>query len=109
MSNLPSWISVEEHMPEDGQHLIVHKEYQYPDRAAFAVIPAIYISDVGSTIAEDKDFRYMFSIKEIENTNTNSGFFSYDDYDGTYYMSIIYDVEYWMPTYGVCDTATNDQ
>lgn len=108
MSNLPSWISVEEHMPEDGQHLIVHKEYQYPERAAFAVIPAIYISDVKLTIAEDDDFRYMFSIKEIEN-NINSGFFSYDDYDGTYYMHIINNVKYWMPTYGLCDTTMNDQ
>lgn len=105
MSNLPSWISVEEHMPEDGQYLIVHKEY--PERAAFAVIPAIYISDVKSTIAEDEDFRYMFSIKEIE--NTNSGFFSYDDYDGTYYMHIIDNVKYWMPRYGPCDTTTSDQ
>ena len=107
MSNLPSWIFVEEHMPEDGQHLIVYKEYQYPDKAAFSVIPAIYISDVRSTIAEDKDFRYTFSIKEIE--NTNSGFFSYDDYDGTYYMYIIDNVKYWMPTYGSCDTTTSDQ
>lgn len=111
MSNLPEWISVDERLPEHGEYAVVYKNARHeirPGSIVFYVIPAVYYSDVRSVIAADEFFEeYMFNSKDIE--NTNSGFFSYCNEEGTCYMDIIDDVKYWMPTYGVCDTTTIDR
>lgn len=111
MSNLPSWISVEEHLPNHGDRCAVYEEFTLQDghrsKSVFEVTKAIYFSDVEQAVSEEC---YMFCATELE--GVTSGFFYITDSDGEAIYDNAYllvNVKYWMPAEGLCDTTTSDQ
>ena len=106
MSNLPSWISVEEKHPRHGDQCAVYKEYESNHLGRyFEVTEALYFSDVNKAVSEED---YRFNTRELE--GVSSGFFIIsDDGEGCFYADLIKDVKYWMPAYGLCDTTTSGQ
>lgn len=98
MSNLPKWISVEEHLPDNEQYVAVYSEdlHWKTNEPYFRIERAKYISDIKATIAEDECGWLWFDDDEIK--GIDSGFFVEEEDIETCEtnMILVNNAKYWM-------------